>query len=71
MSVIKQVKIITQNTQAVIIEKDQESNNIHLTTGEEVFEDYKSFLTYLTLEEAEVLGSELIKLANEIKNQNV
>ena len=63
----KQIKIFTADAeQSVIIEPNPERDGMVMHSIEE--HDKKSFMLYMTLEEAETIGKELIKYADEMKS---
>ena len=62
----KQIKIFTEDSeQSVIIEPNSEKDGMVLHSIEET--DKKSFMLYMTFEEAKTIGNELIKYSEEMK----
>ena len=63
----KQIKIFTADAeQSVIIEPNPERNGMLMHSIEE--NEKKCFVLYMTFEEAETIGKELIKYAEEMKS---
>jgi len=63
----KQIKVFTADAeQSVIIEPNPEKDGMVMHSIEEAGE--KSFMLYMTFEEAKTIGEELIKYAYEIEN---
>ena len=63
----KQIKIFTADAeQSVIIEPSPERDGMVMHSIEE--HDKISFMLYMTFEEAETIGKELIKYADEMKS---
>jgi hypothetical protein len=60
----KQIKIFTAAEQSVVIEPNPEKDGMVIHSIEE--EDGKSFMLYMTFEEAKTIGEELIKYAEEM-----
>jgi hypothetical protein len=65
----KQIKIFTADgEQSVIIEPTPEKNGMVMHLKDDV--NSQSFMLYMTFEEAELIGQELIKYAEEMKTFN-
>ena len=63
----KQIKIFTADAeQSVIIESNPEKDGMVMYSVEE--HEKESFVLYMTFEEAETVGKELIKYADEMKS---
>lgn len=66
----KQIKIFTADAeQSVVIEPNPEKDGMVMHSIEE--HDNESFMLHMTFEEAETIGQELIKYAEEIKSNVV
>ena len=66
----KQIKIFTADAeQSVVIEPNPEKDGIVIHSIEE--HNNKSFMLHMTFEEAETIGKELIKYAEEMKSNVV
>ncbi len=64
----KQVKVFTADAeQSVIIESNPEKDGMVMHCLED--DDKRSFIIYMTFEEAETIGKELIKYAEEMKSK--
>ncbi len=64
----KQVKVFTADAeQSVIIESNPEKDGMVMHCLEE--HGKRSFIIYMTFEEAETIGKELIKYAEEMKSK--
>lgn len=64
----KQIKIFTADAeQSVVIEPNPERTGICLHSIEESLIDKKSFVLYITYNEARTIGKELIKYADELE----
>ena len=65
----KQVKVFTADAeQSVIIESNPEKDGMLMHSIEED-DDKRSFIIYMTFEDAETIGKELIKYAEEMKSK--
>ncbi len=63
----KQIKIFTADAeQSVIIEPNPEKTGLVMHSIEE--DNKKSFMLYMSCEEAEIIGKELIKYAEEMRS---
>ena len=65
----KQIKIFTADAeQSVVIEPNPERDGMVMHSIEEY--DKKSFVLYMTFKQAETIGKELIKYAEEMKSND-